>query len=235
MEGQVASRQTYAKGSWQGADLCPSYDRPLSFQTYAPPMSRPLPQGYAKGQVARSRPLPLLCPSYASFAFACNSKHAFFVFHICDAGGAPIQVLTCCCQYLYFCTSKSSKEEQQQSAGAPDNLFYISISTISPVMCLHMSAKTNCVRAGAYLRMQVRALSSYVRSIVYEHARTCAYAYFTHKRYQGPCFQRALQGEMHGEMQYLQVLQGCGHFLASSFLALVVLPFVCLQRDQEEG
>jgi hypothetical protein len=90
MEGQVASRQTYAKGSWQGADLCPSYDRPLSFQTYAPPMSRPLPQGYAKGQVARSRPLPLLCPSYASFAFACNSKHAFFVFHICDAGGAPI-------------------------------------------------------------------------------------------------------------------------------------------------
>jgi hypothetical protein len=93
MEGQVASRQTYAKGSWQGADLCPSYDRPLSFQTYAPPMSRPLPQGYAKGQVARSRPLPLLCPSYASFAFACNSKHAFFVFHICDAGGAPIQTI----------------------------------------------------------------------------------------------------------------------------------------------
>ena len=43
------------------------------------------------------------------------------------------------------------------------------------------------------------------------------------------------RGEMQGEMQYLQVLPGCGHFLASSFLALFVLPFVCLHRDQEEG
>lgn len=129
-------------------------------------------------------PQTLLCQTYASFAFACNSKHAFFVFHIFD-----------------------------QEEPNPGNLFYISISTISPVMCLHMSATKHFVRAYVYLRICV----------------------FHTQKIPVAVFPGVLQGEMQGEMQYLQVLQGCGHFLASSFLALVVLPFVCLQRDQEEG
>jgi hypothetical protein len=79
MEGQVANRQTYAKGQV-------ARSRPMP-QTYGGAGSKQN-KAYAKGQVARSRLLPLLCPSYASYAFACNSKHAFFLFHIFDARGA---------------------------------------------------------------------------------------------------------------------------------------------------